>query len=93
MSAILHAIVVGIENDRIKDNINIWKSKIIEKNRIKDMVKSWKSKTPCPICLMGTRECDCDNCGVWGCYDCVSGYVGGNFCDNCIPSDIDSDSE
>ena len=44
-------------------------------------------KTPCPLCLVGNRECDCDKCGMWGCYECVNGGHGENkeenWCEEC----------
>ena len=46
---------------------------------------------PCPICS-GPRECDCDKCGLWLCYDCVRGGQGPdedlNLCPECVEQDI-----
>jgi len=49
--------------------------------------------TPCPLCEVGKRECDCDKCGVWGCYECVSGGHGKdedlNLCPRCEEEEED----
>jgi hypothetical protein len=41
----------------------------------------------CP-CGASERNCDCDNCGFWGCYECVRGGRGSdgeqNWCRECI---------
>ena len=40
----------------------------------------------CPLCKVGNRDCDCDKCGLYGCYECVSGYNDGdypNLCSKC----------
>eukprot|EP01051_Picozoa_sp_SAG22_P005102 SAG22_NODE_295_length_12850_cov_9.179202_1_plen_182_part_00 len=40
----------------------------------------------CP-CGAGLQNCDCDNCGFWGCYECVTGGWGPdesqNWCRRC----------
>ena len=43
---------------------------------IKKEDKEEKEEEPCSLCKIGNRECDCDKCGVWGCYECVSGGWG-----------------
>ena len=43
----------------------------------------------CPLCnIIRKCECDCDKCGVTGCYECVTGGHGTgenlNICDECL---------
>ena len=42
----------------------------------------------CPLCNIGKCECDCDKCGVTGCYECVTGGHGTgedmNICNECL---------
>ena len=51
----------------------------------------------CPLCKIGNQECDCDKCGVWGCYECVSGGWGKdkdlNLCVGCEDDEEEDDEE
>ena len=42
-------------------------------------------------------ECDCDKCGVWGCYECVSGGHGKNedlnLCPKCEEEEEEEEEE
>ena len=43
----------------------------------------------CPLCnIIRKCECDCDKCGVTGCYECVTGGHGTgedmNICNECL---------
>ena len=50
----------------------------------------------CPWCKEGACECDCDNCYITGCFECVGGGYGKeedlNLCKDCANA-YHSDSE
>ena len=53
-----------------------------------------KKEEVCGWCSVGNRECDCDKCGVTGCFECVSGYHGLNETLNLCPEcEEESDEE
>tara|TARA_R110002126_G_scaffold4985_4_gene26152 strand:- start:10368 stop:10697 length:330 start_codon:yes stop_codon:yes gene_type:complete len=59
------------ENEKCKTEILRHKTKMVE-------------KPTCAICSINTANCDCDKCGVWGCYDCVANKNDEyNICDKC----------
>ena len=59
------------ENEKCKTEILRHKTKMVE-------------NPTCAICSINTANCDCDNCGVWGCYDCVANKNDEyNICDKC----------
>jgi len=46
----------------------------------------------CPSCKVGKRECDCDKCGFYGCYECVC-YQNKDYKNLCGKCDDESEVE
>ena len=51
-----------------------------------------QAEQKCPLCKVGERDCDCDKCGLYGCYECVRRVrVDGdypNLCSKCQNEDV-----
>ena len=49
----------------------------------------------CEICDNGKKECDCDECGKHGCFECLSFYSSAdkNLCDECAEKEDEEEKK